>query len=281
VIALAKISERYLSTMKIPLSRGRQIDAADVASGRSVALISQAAARRHWPGSDAVGARVTLDEDGRQSEPIEIVGIVGDVRNSDVDQPPIAQIYLPISLSPSNTLSFAVRASDADSARLAPAVREAVGTLDNEQPIFALKTMTQVIFDDLSGTLLLVSVLMAIALISLSIAAAGVYGLTAYSVTRRTREIGLRIALGAAPGAVVQLIVFRNARPVVIGALVGTAAAIALGTFASSAIGEANFTDPVNYIGVVSLLVVIAIIASIVPAQVAARIHPATALRSQ
>lgn len=281
LVALAKISERYLSTMRIPLVRGREIDAADVASRRPVALISQAAARRHWPGSDAIGARIVVDDDGRQDEPIEIVGIVGDIRNSDVDQPPTAQVYLPISLSPPSTLSFAVRTSDADSARLAPAVRAAVATLDNEQPIFALKTMGQVVFDDLSGTLLLVSVLMGIALISLSVAAAGIYGLTAYSVTRRTREIGLRMALGAAPRAVLQLIVSRSARPVVIGALVGTAAAVALGSFAASAIGDVDFGDPVNYIGVVILLVVIALIASIVPAQRATRIHPAIALRSQ
>jgi putative ABC transport system permease protein len=222
-----------------------------------------------------------LDDDGGQDVPIEIVGIVGDIRNSDVDQAPTAQVYLPISLSPPNTLSFAVRTSDADSARVAPAVRAAVATLDNEQPIFALKTMGRVVFDDLSGTLLLVSVLMGIALISLSVAAAGIYGLTAYSVTRRTREIGLRMALGAAPRAVLRLVVSSSTRPVVVGALVGTAAAVALGSFASSAIGDVDFSDPVNYIGVVILLVVIALLATIVPAQRATRIHPAIALRSQ
>jgi putative ABC transport system permease protein len=160
-------------------------------------------------------------------------------------------------------------------------VRAAVATLDNEQPIFALKTMGRVVFDDLSGTLLLVSVLMGIALISLSVAAAGIYGLTAYSVTRRTREIGLRMALGAAPRAVLRLIVSSSTRPVVIGALVGTAAAVALGSFASSAIGDVDFSDPANYIAVVVLLVVTALLATIVPAQRATRIHPAIALRSQ
>jgi putative ABC transport system permease protein len=141
--------------------------------------------------------------------------------------------------------------------------------------------MEQVMFDDLEGTLLLVSVLIGIALISLSVAAAGIYGLTAYSVTRRTREIGVRMALGAAPRAVLRLIVSQSARPVLIGALAGTAAALGLASLAADAISETDFRNPVTYISVLALLMVVALMASFVPALRATRVHPALALRNE
>ena len=280
-ITLAKISAQYLNTLKIPLVQGRAIDAADVASRHSVALLSQAAARRYWPGSNPIGARITLDRGNPQSEWLEVIGIVGNVRNSQADQAPAAQVYVPLSLSPDDTLSFAVRTSDADSARLAPAIRTAVASLDNQHPVFALKTMEQVMFDDLQGTILLVSVLVGIALVSLSLAAAGIYGLTAFSVTRRTREIGVRMALGASPGAVLRLILSQSMRPVLIGALFGTAAAVALASFAAHGISEVDFRDPMNYASVVVALITIAMIASIVPARRATAVNPVDALRAE
>lgn len=280
-ITAAKISEQYLDTLKIPLARGRSIDRADVQSRRPVALLSQAAARRYWPESDPIGARIALDAGNSRPEWLEVIGIVGDVRNSQADQAPPPQVYVPLSLSPDSTLSFAVRTSPADSAPLAAAVRSAVASLDDQHPVFALRTMEQVMFDDLKGTILLVSVLLGIALISLSLAAAGIYGLTAFSVTRRIREIGVRMALGAPPRTVLRLILSQSARPVLIGALFGTAVAMVLAALASNGISEVDFQDPVNYASVVVVLVAIAMIASIVPARRAVAVNPVDVLRAE
>jgi predicted permease len=280
-VTLAKISEQFLNTLKIPVVRGRAIEATDVASRHSVALLSQAAASRYWPGADPIGARITLDGDNPAPEWLEIVGIVGNVRNSQADQGPAAQVYVPLSLSPDNMLSFAILTSDADPASLAPAIRTAVATLDNEHPVFAMKTMRQVVFDDLQGTILLVSVLVGIALIALSPAAAGIYGLASFTVTRRTREIAVRMALGSPPLAVLRLVVSQSARPVLVGALFGTAAAIAMASVASEAISDVNFRDPVTYAGVVIALVAIAMVASIIPARRATTVNPVDALRAE
>jgi predicted permease len=279
-IALTKVSERYFETLRIPLLRGRGLSAADVASHRPVAVVSGAAARRYWPGADPIGARITLDASGT-AEWFEIVGLVGDVRNSDANQPPALQVYIPISWAPDPALAFAVRATGSDAAQLTPAIRAAVAAVDVQEPAFAIRTMRQVVADDLSGMILITSVLIVVALISTALAAAGIYGVTSYSVARRTREIGIRTALGASPGEVVGLILAQCGRPIGVGVIAGLAAAIPLGLLGNRAIPEIDFVNPATYGAVLVGLLVVAAVATASPARRAARVDPTTALRAE
>jgi putative ABC transport system permease protein len=280
-IALTKVSDRYFDTMRIPIVRGRPLSAVDVASRRPVAIVSQAAARHYWPQSDPIGARITLDTAEGAPEWLEIVGVADDVRNYDVNKPPALQVYIPISRAPAAALSFAVRAAGSDPAQLTSAVRAAVAAVDNQEPAFAIRTMRQVVADDLSGMMLITSVLIVIAVISTALAAAGIYGVTSYSVARRTREIGIRTALGASPGEVVGLIVAQCGRPIVIGIVTGIATAVPLGALANGAIPEINFVNPATYGYVVAGLLAVAAVATVSPARRAARVDPTTALRTE
>jgi predicted permease len=280
-VTLASITDGYLRTLQIPVVRGRGIDRADVASNRRVALVSETAATYYWPGTDPIGGRIALDRTSSPFEWLEVVGVVGDVRNSDVDQGPAAQVYVPLSFRPPNTLSFIVRTANEEPTRLTPEIRATVSRLDRTLPVYGVRTMTQVLFEDMAGTFLVLTVLLTIAGVALVLATAGIYGLTSYTVVQRTREIGIRMALGATPVAVMQMIVVQGSRPVAVGAAAGTATAIALTSFASAAITEVNFFDPANYATVVALLAVVALAATWLPARRATRVAPAIALRGE
>jgi ABC-type antimicrobial peptide transport system permease subunit len=228
-----------------------------------------------------MGARIALDASGNAPEWLEIVGVVGDVRNYDVNRPPAPQVYVPISSASDPALAFAVRATGSDPAALTPAIRAAVADVDSQEPAFAVRTMRQVVADDLSGMILITSVLLVVALISTALAAAGIYGVTSYSIARRTREIGIRTALGASPGEVVRLILAQSGRPIAVGVVAGLAAAIPLGALASGAIPEIDFVNPATYGIVVAGLLVVAAVATVSPARRAARVDPTTALRAE
>jgi putative ABC transport system permease protein len=278
-VTLATITEQYLSTMRVPVVRGRGLTADDLSGRRLVGLVSQTAARRYWPGRNPIGTRITVDALGAES--VEIVGIVGDVRNSDVDQGPSPQVYVPFSLKPSNAMAVIVRTSMPDPASVGPSIRHEVARLDHTQAAFDLQPMSRVLFEDTAGSILVAAVLGAIGLVALVLAATGVYGLVAYAVTQRTREIGIRVAVGARPRAVVRMVVMHGARPVIAGALLGAAGASGLAVVAAGALEEVDFRDPLNYAVVTIALVAIGLLASIVPARRAARVDPVVALKSE
>jgi predicted permease len=278
-ITLAAVTDDYLRTMRIPVVRGRGLTADDVRSRRNVALVSASAARGYWPGGDAVGQRITVDT--LADATLEIVGIAGDVRSSDVDQGPPQQVYVPFTLQPSRTMAIVARTAKGDPAALAPAIRREAARLDRTLPLFAIAPMTQVLFEDNAGSILVATVLGAIGFVTLLLAIAGVYGLVSYGVSQRTREIGVRLALGAAPRRVMRMVFMQGSRPVVVGALIGAGGALVLALIASAAITDVNFRDPVNYAVVIAGLFSIAGLSSIVPARRAARVDPVVALRSE
>jgi predicted permease len=277
---LATVTADYLRTMRIPVLRGRAITTADVSGRRRVVLVSTTAARRYWPGQNAVGTRIIVDAFG--SDPLEIVGIAGDVRNSDVDQGPAPQLYVPFTLQPSRALSVVVRTTGpGDPADLVPAVRRELARIDNTQPAFDIRPMTGVLFEDNAGSILVTTVLAAIGLVALLLAVAGVYGLVSYGVGQRTHEIGIRMALGARPRAIMQMVLRQGARPVVVGALLGAIGAFGLALVASAAMNDVNFRDPLNYAVVIATLVAVAILSSYIPARRAARVDPTVALHAE
>ena len=278
-VTLAAITGQYLRTMRIPLLRGRGLTDDDVARRRRVALVSRMAARRYWSGRDPIGTRIEVD--AVPGGAVEIVGIAGDVRNSDVDQGPAAQIYVPFTLQPSRAMAVVVRTSDGDPARIASAIRHEMAALDDTQAVFDLRPMSTVLFEDNAGSILVATVLGVIGLVAVCLAAAGVYGLVSYTVAQRTREIGIRMAVGAAPGVVVRMVLAQGARPVAAGAVIGMMGAFALGLMASAAMNDVDFRNPSTYAGVVVALVAVALASSYVPARRAARVDPMVTLKAE
>ena len=245
-----------------------------------MALVSREAARRYWPNQDAIGQRIAFD--ARSDEWIEIVGITGDVRHSNAGSGPTPQVYVPSSWRPERSTVFVVRSAGgrSDAACAVDPQRE-LAQLDKTQPVYDVRSMQRVLVEDLGGTYLFTGMLAVFAIVALLLAAAGVYGLVSFSVSQRTREIGLRMALGARPAAILGMIVARGSVPMAIGLIIGAAGTAALVTITAQALNEVDPRDPLGYIVVGLPLVAIALLATYIPARKATRVDPLTALRAE
>jgi ABC-type antimicrobial peptide transport system permease subunit len=205
---------------------------------------------------------------------------VANARSSDLDRRVMPQVYVPSSWHPDRAMAMVVRTDSADPVQLVPAIRAQAAQIDPNEPIFAVASMEQVLFNDLSGTYTIAGLLAGIALIALCLAATGIYGVVSYSVTQRTREIGVRMALGAHPRAILRMVIRQGALPVVAGGLVGLLAALALAYLMATSTSFVDASDPRSYIGVILSMVLIAFGASYVPARRASHVDPIIALRT-
>ena len=276
--ARSGVSADYLNAMRIPIIRGRGLVRADFGNAPAVALANQEAARSLWPNQDAIGKRVAFD--GGKGEWIEVVGIVGNVRNSNAGSEPTPQFYLPSSLRPERSMIFVVRSAGSDPTQLAPAIRRELAQIDKHVPVYDVTSMQRVLAADLGGTYLLTGMLAVIAVVALFLSAAGVYGLVSFSVAQRTREIGLRMALGAKPSEILGMTVARGSVPMLIGLVVGSAGATVLVSLTAKAIQEIDRTDPLAYLILGLPLVVIALLATYFPARRATQVDPLLALKA-
>ena len=280
--ALATVSTRYFDTLRVPLRRGRGFSDADFdASAQPVAIVSEDAARLFWPGGDPVGARATMVAPNVPNIPVQIVGIVANVRKGDIDQRVAPQVYVPSTWKPDRTMAVVVRADSTDPLQLVPAIRAQAAAIDPSEPLFNVASMQQVLYEDLASTYTLAGLLGAIAIVALCLAGVGIYGVVSFMVTLRTREIGLRMALGARPGDVLGMVIQQAARPVAGGGMLGAPAALGLVYVASSTFVEIDVTDPIHYVGVTLSILLVALVASYVPARRAARMDPLIALRQE
>jgi len=275
--ARAVVTDRYRQTGEVRLIKGRDFAPADSQSAPAVALISEFAAQRYWPNEDPIGKRVRFDRPGADSSWIEIVGIVNDVRNSDPDAGLIPQIYVPYSQNPVPAVAVLVRATS-NPAALTPAIRAVASGLDSNQAIYDVATMNRVIYDDTANDVILLGILVALSAIALGLAASGVYAVTAYSVARRTSEIGLRMALGAQTSTVLRMVLRQNLTLVVIGALVGLSGGLAFGQLTSSFLYQVSPTDSVTFTSMTSVVFIAAFLGCYLPARRAMRIDPISAL---
>ena len=182
--------------------------------------------------------------------PLQVVGIVANVRRSDIDQRTMPQVYVPSTWRPERTMAIVVRTEGGDPTRSVPAIRAQAAALDPDEPLFDVASMEQVLFNDLASMYTLAGLLGAIAFVALGLAGVGIYGVVSYMVTRRTREIGLRMALGARPGSVLRMVIRQAARPVAGGGLLGAPAAVGLVYAMSGVFALIDVSDPTNYIGV-------------------------------
>jgi putative ABC transport system permease protein len=274
------VSPGYLETMRIPLRRGRLLDERDRADAPRVALISESLARVALPGIDPVGQRLRIGpNDGM---PFTIVGVVGDVKQLSLALSQSDAVYI----TPTqwhwadNVMSLVVRTRDGGNA-LTPVVREAVWSVDKDQPIVRVASMDDLLAASAASRRFALTLFEAFALAALVLAAAGIYGVLAGSVAERTREIGVRAALGASRTDIVSLVVGQGMRLTALGIVLGLAAA----TVATQALVTLLFgisrLDPVTYSGVIVLLVLTAAVACAVPAWRASRVDPATTLRTE
>src|ERR1051325_6649161 len=281
------ISTGYLRAMHIPLVRGRDLNENDTPGSVGSILISEAMAKRFWPGENAVGKRLTLSFfPGRVRE---IVGVVGDVKLDSVDQvEPNSALYVPLTqvFAPSDRdwrsfgLEMVVRTNTAPDT-LASAVSNAVHETDPDQALLNLMTMDQFMAESLTPQRFNMLMLATFAGVALAMAAMGIYSVLSYVVRRRVREIGIRMALGAQIRDVLRMVVFEGMRPVVAGIVIGVIAALLLGRVVSKMIYGVKPSDPVTFMAVSALLATVALIATAVPAYRATKVDPMNTLRDE
>jgi len=269
------VTADYFTTMSIGLAAGRAFNAQDRVGAPPVLLVNEAFAKRHWPGSSAIGKRVVF-----ASGPREIVGVVRESRDFGAEDAPPVMVYFSANQRAYRSLSFVVRTA-ADPASLASGVRKAVSAVDATLPAYFVQTMNDVIEQRQRGDKIMPRLLGVFGAIALFLAVIGVYGVMSYSVAQRTQEVGIRMALGAQRGDILGLVLRQGALIAALGLVTGLAiAAASTRTLSAFLLGVSPF-DPVIFFGVTSILGVAAIIASWLPARRAVRVDPLVALRSE
>ncbi len=275
----------YLSAMRLPLVRGRDVTLADDDGGARVVLVNERLAARQWPGEDAVGRRIMLDDVNW----LTVVGVVKNAVRSEWSEAPEDEVYLPafqtreLMNSPhpmAAYLTYVVR-TDGDPAALAASLRAAIRSIDPTLPISEVRTMRSIVAQANARARFQMLLLAAFAGAAALLAAVGIYGVMSYAVSKRTREIGVRMALGAEPGQVLRLVVGQGMAVALAGAGAGLVAALLLTRLMASLLYGVGATDPPTYASVAALLLAIALTASWLPARRAAHIDPMKALRSE
>jgi predicted permease len=272
------VAPGYFATLGIPLTGGRDFAAADRHDAPLVAIVNQTMARRHWGDRSPVGARLRLGDEDAPDRWRTVIGVAGDVRNDDIDAPPLPHVYVPHAQRPERSMTLIVRSAE-DPLALAAPLRAAVSAVDPSLPLYDVATMEQIVREDLSGTRVLVVVLASFALSALLLAVIGIGGVLAQTVTQRVPEIGIRMALGATSIRVVALVLRQTLVSVGAGLALGLALAVALARLIGSILYGVAPLDPGTYAAAIAALLGSALVASVVPAARAARVDPLAALR--
>ncbi len=269
----------YFNTLDIPLLRGRMFTEQDTSTSAPVALINEAMAKTVWPNQDPIGQQVSTALEGDKVKR-QIIGIIGSIRHASLDTEPQPGLFVPYAQNPYELVFLAVR-TKADPLSLASTVRNQVMAVDREQPVYDIKSMDQVIKDSSARRSLNMLLLSISALMALVLAMVGIYSVIASSVTQRTYEIGVRIALGAQPGDILKLVLRQGLILVLIGMAVGVAAAFGITQVMSSLLYKISATDPLTFLGASLILAVIAMVAIYMPAHKATKLKPMVALRQE
>ncbi|HTQ53277.1 MAG TPA: ABC transporter permease [Bryobacteraceae bacterium] len=263
----------YFRTIGIALRQGRLFNDHDDRAAKRVALVNEALVRKHFPNENPLGRRILLG-----GTPTEIVGVVADAKLYGLDSAIEPAIYVPHLQHPGDSMALAVR-TVGDPTAMTGAVRREVSKLDPDLPISDVRTMEKVLSDSLMLRRVAMLMIVVFASLALTLATVGIYGLTAYAVSRRTHEIGLRVALGASQSQILRLVLGRGLLTSLAGATFGLAAAFELTRVLSGMLYGVTATDPLVFAGVPLLLIAVSLIASYVPARKATRIDPLVALR--
>jgi predicted permease len=279
-ILASRIDEGYLETMTIPLVMGRGFVPSDTTDTPRVILINQAMADRYWPRQNAIGKRVRLMD--RQNQPwAEVVGVTADNKYNWIGEGPTPWMYLP-QRQEGGARSTLLVASTGDAAALAGPVRDIVKDIDPNMPISSVRTMEEFYYGNATSIVTtLTGVTGTMGLMGLSLALVGLYGLVAYAAARRTREIGIRMAVGAPSGSVLRMVLGHGLALATAGVVLGVIGSVAVGGIIRSVFPNAGAIDLTTYALVVPTLVAITLLAALIPARRAARIDPLVALRQE
>jgi putative ABC transport system permease protein len=270
-----EISSDYFRAMGIPLVKGREFTANDKKGAPGVIIINGSMARRFFPGEDPIGKVIGF---GKKPDWREIVGVVGDVRHFSLDKESKPEAYVPHLQDPWRSMALVVRTTS-DPMQMARSVRSEVFAVDPEQPVYSVASMESLINDSVEPQRLSMLLLTMFAAIALILASVGIYGVMAYSVSQRTHEIGVRMALGANPLDVCKMVLGQGMRLIVIGVLLGISAAYILTGVMSSLLYNVSRADPMIFGGITAILAFVALVANYVPARRATKVDPMIAIR--
>ncbi|MBJ6762246.1 ABC transporter permease [Myxococcaceae bacterium JPH2] len=269
----------YFATLGFVLKEGRRLAASDRSGAAPVMVVSEAFAQRYFPGRSAVGqhARLAFDDEPLR-EVVGVVGVVGDVRHGGPWEPPSLEVYLPLGQFSALRMLLTVR-TRGDAVWLGPALREQLRAVDPSVPLVHLRSMDDVVDASLGGTRVLASLLAALAVLGLGIAGVGLYGVLSYAASMRTRELGIRSALGASREHLVWLVVGQGLRLTALGVALGLAGAAMLARSLEGMVHGVAPLDPLTFVAVPGVLATVALLASWLPTRRALRVSPGEALR--
>ena len=275
VIAQRQITPDYFEATRTPLRRGRPFTAADTAQSLPVVIVNETTARRYWPGADPIGKHLANSRDKVQRE---VVGVAADVKFRSLDAPNIEEMYLPLAQSPWPSMTVLVR-SDADPRPLVAAVRQELARLDPDIAVSGVQSLDEIVSGSVAQPQLVERVVAVFAALALVLASIGIYGVMSYSVAERTRELAVRMALGAGPREILRLVLGEGLGLTAAGLVLGLAVSLAATRLMSSLLFGVSATDPVTFGGAVAVLAATALLASFLPARRGMRLSPVRALR--
>ena len=276
------VSHDYFSTLEIPIIRGRGFTAADDEAAPRVIVINEAMAKRYWPNDDPVGKRMAIGDSSKDSAWRTIVGIVGNVRHASLTEDPVPFAFIDYrqDLESWPRMAFVLKTKP-DAASLTPAVRSSLVSIDPQQPVYAIDPMEKLLENAVAPRRFVMSLIAGLALVALLLAMVGIYSVISFSVSERTREIGIRMALGAKRRDVLGMVLGQGMAVSALGIAVGLAVAFGLMRLLRTLLFEVSATDPTTFALVAILVGFVALLACYIPARRATTVDPLAALRNE
>ena len=276
------VNSDYFATLEIPIVRGRGLTQEDNETAPRVIVINQAMAHRYWPNEDPVGKRMAIGESSKDTSWRTIVGIVGNVRHAGLTEEPVPCAFIDYrqDVESWSRMAFVMKTKTEPSS-LTSTVRSSLVGIDPQQPVYAIEPIEKLIGASVAPRKFVMSLIVSLAFVALALALVGIYSVISFSVSERTREIGIRMALGAKRGDVLRLVLGQGMRVSAMGIVVGLAIAFALTRLLRTLLFEVSATDPYTFALVITLLTLVALLACYLPARRATKVNPLVALRSE
>lgn len=274
------ICPNYFQTMGIPMLSGREFTEADSQEAPGVIVMNESLAKRYWPDEDPLGKRIKIGNFDSQSPWLTVVGLARDVRQGGLDRPPRPQFFRPYNQAAWPVMAIVVRTAASPAAFIQP-IKQALARVEPERGVSGIRTMDEVIYDSMGARRFPMMLLLAFSFLALTLAAVGISGVVSFFVSQRTREIGIRIALGARNGDVLRLVMRRSLSGALIGIGLGLAGSFAMTRFLTALLFEVKPMEPFVVGAVALLLITVALVACYLPARRATKVDPMTALRAE